>query len=99
MKGKVTTWEKAGSQGSGHDLTPPLIAGLPHCWATYPRISWGLRYSSFCTLRTGPSCWPFIKRVSSLLSLPAFPQGFLAALVTVSLDAVVSRISMCLSPL
>lgn len=97
MKGKVKTRMRVGSQGQGQDLTLPPIAGLPHCWVIYPRISWGLQYFSFYILRTGPSCWPFIRRVSCPAPLPACPQGCLAVLVMVSLDALVSWVFMCVS--
>lgn len=73
MKGEVKTWMKVGGQGQDQGLTSPPIAGLPHCWVTYPRISWGLRYFSFYILRTDLSCWPFIRRVSSLLLLSCPP--------------------------
>lgn len=75
---------RVGSQGQGQDLTLPPIAGLPHCWVTYPRISWGLQYFSFFILRTGPSCWPFIRRVSS--PCPALPACLSPGLLSCCCD-------------
>lgn len=99
MKGKAKTWMRMGSQGQGLGLTFAPISGLPHCWVTFPRISWGLQYFSFYILRTDPSCWPFIRRVSSPgpARPPARPQASLTVVVMVSLDAVVSWISLCMS--
>lgn len=76
-------------------LTPLLIAGLPHCWAIYPRTSWGPQCFCSCIPRTDHSCWPSIRRVSfsHLALFPGYLLGFFTALLVVSLGALVSWIS------